>query len=56
MLKGTLSQKVFILLGIVATLVGIYQSIVWLLLIIAGNIIIFLAFKDYESMTKVSEE
>lgn len=52
MLKGTLGQKVAVIVGLVAMLFGIYKTFQWLLLIIGGYIIVFLAFKDYENMSK----
>ena len=54
MLKGTLGQKVAVIIGVVAVLFGIYKTFQWLLLIIGGYIIVFLAFKDFENMTKPS--
>lgn len=56
MLKGTLGQKVAIVIGGLGVLFGIYRTFQWLLLILAGYIIIFLAFKDFDNMTKTSND
>lgn len=56
MLKGTLGQKVAIVLGGLGMLFGIYRTFQWLLLMLAGYIIIFLAFKDFDNMTKTSND
>jgi len=48
MVKGTLGQKVAVIIGGVAILFGIYRAFQWILLALGGYIIIFLAFKDYD--------
>ncbi|MHC4943396.1 MAG: hypothetical protein ACYTG7_10300 [Planctomycetota bacterium] len=56
MLKGTLGQKVAVVIGCLGMLFGIYKTFIWILLVIGGYIIVFLAFKDYENMTNKSPE
>ena len=51
MIKGSLGQKVAVILGGLFILFGIYKAFQWILLATAGYIIIFLAFKDYEKAT-----
>jgi hypothetical protein len=53
MVKGSLGQKVAVVLGLLIFLFGAYMAIKWILLIIGGYIIVYLAFKDYERVRKV---
>jgi hypothetical protein len=55
MVKGSLGQKVAVLLGLLIFLFGAYMAIKWILLIIGGYIIVYLGFKDYERMRKPSD-
>jgi len=54
MLKGTLGQKVAVVLGIFCIIFGIYKTFIWLLLMLGGYLVVFLAFKDFDSMTRPS--
>lgn len=52
MVKGTLGQKVAVIVGCLGIMFGIYKAFVWLLLCLGGYLIVFMAFKDFESMTR----
>lgn len=51
MIKGTLGQKVAIIIGCLGILFGIYRAFSWLLLVLGGYLIVFMAFKDFDSTT-----
>jgi hypothetical protein len=55
MVKGSLGQKVAVILGMLIFLFGAYMAIKWILLIIGGYIIVYLGFKDYERMRKPAD-
>lgn len=55
MVKGTLGHKVAVILGLIIFLFGAYKAIQWILLIIGGYVIVYLAFKDYERMRSTSD-
>ncbi len=52
MIKGSLGQKVAVVIGLLLFLFGAYKAIQWILLIIGGYAIVYLAFKDYERVKK----
>ncbi len=56
MIKGSLGQKVAVVLGCLGILMGIYKAFFWLLLAGAGYLICYLGFQDYEQMTKTAKE
>ena len=55
MVRGSLGQKVAVMLGMLIFLFGAYMAIKWILLIIGGYIIVYLGFKDYERMRKPAD-
>jgi hypothetical protein len=56
MLKGSLGQKVFVILGCLLILFGVYKAFYWILLSAGGYLIVYLAFKDYDRETKLSKD
>ena len=48
MMKGTLGQKVAVVIGCLGILMGLYKAFFWLLLALGGYVICFLAFQDYD--------
>lgn len=53
--SGTIGQKVAVVIGAVGVVVGIWKAFVFLLITVAGAIIIQLAIKDYDASRKDSE-
>lgn len=52
MVKGTLGQKVAVVIGCLGILMGLYKAFFWLLLAMAGYVICVLAFQDYERIAR----
>ena len=52
MVRGSLGQKVAVVLGLLVFLFGAYMAIKWILLIIGGYVVVYLGFKDYERSKK----
>ena len=50
MMRGTLGQKVAVVIGCLGMLMGLYKAFFWLLLALGGYVICFLAFQDYDRL------
>ena len=48
MVKGSLGQKVTVVIGTLFILFGIYKAFQWILLATAGYLLVYLAFKDFD--------
>lgn len=49
MLKGSLGQKVTVVMGCLGFLFGLYMAFKWILISTAGTILIYLAFRDFDA-------
>jgi hypothetical protein len=54
--SGSIGQKVAVIIGLVAVVIGIWKAFIPLLISVAGLIIMQLAIKDYESSKEASKE
>lgn len=53
--SGTIGQKVAVVLGALGVVIGLWKAFVFLLITVAGVVIIQLAIKDYETSRKDSD-